>query len=216
MILGCDISHWQGKRIDFNKMKSAGMQFVFIKATDFAWKTGVDDTFLFNLQKAKEAGIMTGAYHWWICDSKFGVAEQIGLMKMHIAPVLRDLDLPITLDVEVGGTPKSLWSARLMQTCYEIENWTGRKPIIYTSPTIWKGNALAYETFAQYHLWIANYKVTTPYVPLPWTKWTFWQYAAGVTDPVANNSENYGVSKYDSKALDTNWFNGTLEQLKEL
>ena len=32
MIIGCDISQWQGE-IDFQKMKSAGAQFVYMRGT---------------------------------------------------------------------------------------------------------------------------------------------------------------------------------------
>jgi len=207
MIQGCDISHWQGKRIDFNKMKAAGADFVVIKATDFNMKTGVDDCFLLNAVKAKEAGLLVGAYHWWLPESKYGVIEQAALFYSVVGDIC---DLPPVLDVEVGGNPKSLWTARLYAMCRHVENYFKRRPIIYTSNYIWKGNSINYGWAKNYPLWIAHYKVDKPTIPLPWDKWAIWQYSC------VGPGQTYGINIYDGKAVDLNYFNGTLAELKAL
>ncbi len=207
MITGCDISHWQGKRIDFDKMKSAGAEFVFIKATDFKVRGGVDENFYHNVENAKEAELLVGAYHWWLSDSKFGVTEQAALFHS----VVGDLcDLPPVLDVEVGGNPKELWTARLFAMIYQVEDYFNRVPIIYTSNGIWKNNAINYEWAKDYPLWLAQYKVSVPSVPAPWINWNFWQYTA------SGNGEQFGINKYEGKVVDLNLFNGSLKDLKAL
>src|SRR3989304_316015 len=60
--------------------------------------------------------------------------------------------------------------------------------------------------FKQYPLWIANYGVTKPLVPKPWTEWTFWQF----TDK--GDGSIYGV---ESKNIDLNYFNGDLASFRQ-
>ena len=59
-VLGLDISKWDGAW-DARKSKSAGAQFVYIKASQAVF---ADPLFAGNWQKAKEAGILRGAYHF--------------------------------------------------------------------------------------------------------------------------------------------------------
>lgn len=207
MIIGCDISHWDGKRIDFNKMKSAGAKYVIIKATDFAWKSGVDDTFFLNIEKAKLAGLLVGAYHWWKPDNKFGVEEQAGLFHSVVGDIC---DLPPTLDVEVAGTNRALWTSQLFAMVRQVEEYFHRKPIIYTSNYVWKSNSINYDWAKKYPLWIAHYQVKNPTIPAPWDNWTMWQFSA------TENSEKFGINSNDAKVIDVNYFNGSLEELKLL
>ena len=59
-ILGIDISKWDGTW-DAIKAKQAGATYVFIKASQ---ATSTDPQFLDNWQKAKDAGLLRGAYHY--------------------------------------------------------------------------------------------------------------------------------------------------------
>jgi hypothetical protein len=56
-------------------------------------------------------------------------------------------------------------------------------------------------------LWLANYKVSAPYLPKPWQKWTFWQWTE------AGYGQDYGVNQYEERAVDLNYFNGSVEEL---
>jgi len=207
MINGCDVSHFHGKQIDFNKMKAAGAQFVYIKATDFDVNNGVDDCFYQNMVKAKTAGLLFGVYHRWRPDSKYGVSEQIALFYSIVGDLF---DLPPALEVNEGGNPRVLWTTRLYAMLNTAEKYFQRRPIIFTSLSIWKTHANNYDWPPKYPLWITHYKVDTPKIPLPWEKWTIWQYSN------KGNGEQYGINKYESQTVNLDYFNGTLAELKAL
>ena len=207
MIAGIDISHYQLMNgVNFQETKSAGDEFVIFKCTDFnmpGWN-GVDKYFLDGVKAAKDAGLLVGAYHWFRVDSKYGVMEQAHLFHSIASKV--QLDLPPVLDVEEKGTPRMLLSARLKALVWLVEDLFQRKPMIYTGPAIWKYNyAVNCDWVADYPLWIANYKVSKPIVPLPWTDWNIWQYS--------NAGIGHGVKR---GAVDLNWVNGDLAKLRSL
>ncbi len=61
--VGIDVSKWQG-RIDWGKVKNAGMTFAFIRI-GYRGENGViyrDETADYNLQQAEKAGVLTGVY----------------------------------------------------------------------------------------------------------------------------------------------------------
>ena len=60
-ILGCDVSHHQGK-IDFFKMKAAGAHFVIIKSTES--NNFTDSRALLNIEGAIKAGLTWGLFHF--------------------------------------------------------------------------------------------------------------------------------------------------------
>ena len=59
--LGCDISKYQGK-VDFFKMKKAGISFVIIRA---GYGTTEDPNFKAYIDGASKAGLLIGVY-WFI------------------------------------------------------------------------------------------------------------------------------------------------------
>lgn len=61
-VRGVDVSHHQGK-IDWSKVAGDNVAFAYMKATEGGdWK---DRKFLENWKAAREAGIATGAYHFF-------------------------------------------------------------------------------------------------------------------------------------------------------
>lgn len=58
---GIDVSHWQGD-INYTKVKDAGIEIVYIKATE--GQNTVDPYFSSNYEKAKAAGLKIGLYHF--------------------------------------------------------------------------------------------------------------------------------------------------------
>jgi len=90
-----------------------------------------------------------------------------------------------------------------------LKELVGDKEIfIYTAFYYWRDNAPSatseadsLEYFHQYPLWIANYGVSEPRVPEPWSsdEWLFWQFTE------VGDGELYGV---ESRGIDLNYFNG--------
>ena len=91
---GIDVSHHNGK-IDWAKVKAAGITFVYLKATEGA--TYKDPTYDDNYAQAKAHGIAVGAYHFF----RPGVATK-SQVDNFVAAIkkLNPGDLPPVLDAE--------------------------------------------------------------------------------------------------------------------
>ena len=198
---GIDVSHWQGT-INWSKVKAAGMQFAFMKATEST--TYTDTQLATNWAGVQAAGLYRGAYHF--ARPKVGTAPaQAKYFVSKVGSFQGAGTLPPVLDLEASGglgvTALRSWTASWLQT---VEQLTGRTPIIYVSPAFWEhylGNSTA---FTRYPLWIAHYGVTTPRVPGGWPTWTFWQRtSSGTVSGISGN-------------VDMNRFNGTTAQLAAL
>lgn len=187
--------------IDFEKMKPVA-EFVIIRAGQNLW---FDRDFKYNWSEAKKAGIPRGCY--WFYDSRVAPKQQAELW---VATLNGDLgELPLFLDLEENyGGQYAGWQS--WYDCLErLKQLVGKKEIgIYTGYFYWNAHAPSEtkqaqnrEYFHQYPLWVANYKVTAPRIPLPWkdSEWLFWQY----TDH--GDGKQYGV---ESLNIDLNYFNG--------
>lgn len=173
-IHGIDISRWQGE-IDWTAVKRAGTRFVFMKATEGG--DHIDPSFERNWEGARRAGIPRGAYHfvYWCRPAH----EQALWFKQHIPS---DPDaLPPVLDVEWNGhsrsCPKKIdpdlarEKIRLMLT--ELEQLTGKKPVIYTDITFHKD--VLEGQFNDYPYWIRS-TAALPEARYENRPWAFWQF----------------------------------------
>ena len=166
---GVDVSHWQGT-ISWSKVKAAGIQFAFMKATEST--TYTDSQLATNWAGVQAVGMYRGAYHF----ARPGVGTASAQAQYFVSKVGSFQGagtLPPVLDLEASGglgvTALRSWTASWLQT---VEQLTGRTPIIYVSPAFWEhylGNSTA---FTRYPLWIAHYGVSTPRVPGGWPTWT--------------------------------------------
>ena len=198
---GVDVSHWQGT-INWSKVKAAGMQFAFMKATEST--TYTDTQLATNWAGVQAVGMYRGAYHF--ARPKVGTAPaQANYFVSKVGSFQGAGTLPPVLDLEASGglgvTDLRNWTATWLQT---VEQLTGRTPMIYVSPAFWEhylGNSTA---FTHYPLWIAHYGVSTPRVPGGWPTWTFWQRTSS------------GTVSGISGDVDMNRFNGTTAQLAAL
>ncbi|MFL6134078.1 MAG: glycoside hydrolase family 25 protein [Nocardioidaceae bacterium] len=199
---GVDVSHWQGT-IAWSKVDNAGIQFAFMKATEGA--TYTDPMLARNWAATQQVGIYRGAYHF-ARPSVGSAGTQARYFVSKVGSFKKPGVLPPVLDLEVTGGlgPASLrtWVSNWLTT---VENLTGRRPILYFSPSFWEtrlGNSTA---FTRYPLWIAHYTTASaPRVPGGWSTWTFWQ---------RTNSGRVSGIPGD---VDMNRFNGTTAQLARL
>ena len=200
---GVDVSHWQGS-VSWSKVKAAGMQFAFMKATEST--TYTDTQLATNWAGTQAVGLYRGAYHFARPSTSAGsAAKQAAYFVSKVGSFQNPGTLPPVLDLEASGglsvTSLRTWTATWLS---EVERLTGRVPMIYVSPAFWEhylGNSTA---FTRYPLWIAHYGVTTPRVPGGWPTWTFWQRtSSGSVSGISGN-------------VDMNRFNGTTAQLAAL
>jgi lysozyme len=173
---GIDVSKWQGA-INWDAVREAGTRFVFIKATEGG--DHLDEKFLDNWNGAKAAGVPRAAYHfvYWCRPAH----EQAQWFIQHIP---NDADaLPPVLDVEWNGHSRTCPGkisaekarAKMRVMLKELEDHTGKRPIIYTDITFHADVIEGSGEFDTYPFWVRS--VASPprerYTNRPWS---FWQY----------------------------------------
>jgi lysozyme len=194
---GIDVSHYDGT-IDWPTVKSGGIAFSFAKATEGT--TYVDPTFATNWNGMKSAGITRGAYHFF--HSNMDVTTQVDFYLSTVG-TFSPGDLPPTLDLEVtdGSSPATV-SSTAIAWLDAVAAKTGTKPILYASPsfvTSDMGSPAGLENHAI--LWLANYGVTCPDVPAPYTSWTIWQSSSTATvTGVPGSSGACDIDTFDGNA----------------
>lgn len=196
---GIDVSRFQGD-IDWAKVAGADVKFAYIQISRSL--TDLDAKFAFNWKRAKEVGILRGAYQ------RFQPGQDvIGQAKLFMQKLgtPQPGDLPPLLDVEdANGLTGPQIAAAVKQWIDYVEPKVGVKPIIYTGYYFWR-DSVGGADFAAYPLWIANYGATCPLVPPTWTRWAVHQYSSTVTLP--------GIT---ANTVDVNKFNGTYADLQAM
>ena len=168
-VSGVDVSEFQGS-IDWNAVHGSGRGFAIARVSD---GTGhPDPTFATNWAGIKNAGMVRGVYQFFRASED--PTAQANLLVSAIGTLGAD-DLPPVADVEVSdGVSGATLVANLATWLGVIKSKTGRTPMIYTAPGFW--NPLpSTGQFAGDVLWVANWQVSCPDTPTPWTGWTFWQ-----------------------------------------
>lgn len=190
-IHGIDVSKYQ-QQISWEAVKKMKVQnirlgFAFMKATEGIKNT--DAYFKRNWKKAKAAGIIRGAYHFFIA-SKDGKKQAENFIKR---VALESGDLPPVLDIEQNfGQSAAQVRTEIKKWLDAVEQYYSVKPIIYTYIDFYEKNLQGY--FDEYPLWVAHY--LQPHQPRINRQWMFWQH-----------SESGRVNGILSK-VDFNVFNG--------
>ena len=74
VIAGIDVSKWQGE-VDWDMVAMDNVKFAYIKATE--GQTYVSKTFSDQMEGAREAGLVVGAYHFSRPDTQEGMGDAI-------------------------------------------------------------------------------------------------------------------------------------------
>jgi len=207
MIQGIDVSRWQcgTSPVDWTAVKSSGIQFAFVKATE---GTTITDPFLDqSVAGAKAAGILTGVYH--VCEAQDHAAADEAAYFLQVAgKYLTPGSLAPVLDIEGIGYCVSPWTAMVQwidQWAAAVRVATGVVPVIYCSSSMAGNLYKADPTIDErYHLWIAAYTSADQLNIGGWSSWSFWQYA--------NNGIVPGVAGH---VVDLDWFNGNEQSLAQ-
>ena len=167
---GIDVSRYQGD-IDFNKVKAAGCEFVYLRAMIYNNnELGTDRKFEQYYADAKAAGLKIGVYY-------YSTDSTIDMLHEHTAELLKvlngkQIDLPVAFDWE------SWWNfQKYKMSIVDINNLfyefadimaqNGYKTILYASKyyleIIWEP--------AGYDVWLAHYVKQTTYEG----EYTIWQ-----------------------------------------
>lgn len=200
-IRGLDISHYQ-KMISWellkaSKIQNAPVSFVFIKSTE--GRDGYDPRFEENFQKAKDLGLIRGAYHFFTTKSSgyeqaVNFCDRVELETNDLPPVL-----DVEVDMEIADNEEKILNEIINWLTY-VENHYRIKPIIYASYRF-KTKYLNSPIFDVYPYWVAHYYVDS----LEYDgKWAFWQH----TDAGHVN----GIDGF----VDIDLFNGDMDKLKQM
>ena len=202
-ILGMDISHFQND-VDWEEVKSAGIVFVYAKATQ---GTGFKDPmFQKNREGAQAAGIYHGPYHFF--ESNADPKEQAENFLTAVGELNKG-DMPPVLDLEEAGmegdVDKVAYHKNVSLWLETVEKALGIRPMIYADPSF-SNMYLDNAYFSIYKLWLADYTASDPIVPNTWKDkgYTIWQRSPkGTIDGVVGD-------------VDHDIFNGSMEELHYL
>lgn len=192
-LAGIDVSRYQ-TNIKWSKIDTNNIKFVFIKATEGI--EYLDPTFNYNWLKAKENGIIRGAYHYFLpdLDPKYQAINFISNVK------LENGDLPPVIDIEeTRGVSEEIIKSKVKIFLTTLEKTYDVKPILYSNKVFYNG-FFSDSTFSAYPKWIAHYNVYELTVP----NWHFWQH-----------TDKGRVAGIDGH-VDLNVFNGDMAQLQSL
>ena len=189
-IKGIDVSEFQGN-IDWNKVKSNGVEFAILKLGniydyDANYKDSKFDT---NYKNAKAKGIKVGVYIYNYCNTVDTLKKGLewAIKKLNG----KKLDLPIYLDMEdkdIQGESK----ASLTEQCNEFAKYVeskGYQAGVYANVN-WLKNELNPNDFdKKISVWVAQYYKECQYTG----KYDIWQYASdGSVSGISGNCDmNY-------------------------
>lgn len=196
-IVGIDISHYQGmiNWEQVSKIDHTPISFVFIRATQ--GDDGKDKYFKYNWRKAKEHGILRGAYHYYRPNENSQKQAERFIKRVE----LEKGDLPPVLDIEKFSRIQSRSSLRkgLQNWLNRVEEHYGVKPIIYTGASHYQ-DLMDHDMFRDYVFWIANYNGVKE--PLKQKDiWSFWQFTDGGEVDGIKGKTDLNVFKGDSLQL---------------
>jgi GH25 family lysozyme M1 (1,4-beta-N-acetylmuramidase) len=189
--IGVDLSH-HDSAVDSGKLKSAGVSFAYVKATQGA--TFVDKSFSQRCSQLKAAGLLCGGYHFLTGGEIQAQADSF------IAQLQRtSTALPPVVDFEPNPTGKTASLEELRLFIELVAKRTGCTPVIYGGRNL-RELAGGDPNLKSNPLWLAQF-TNQPRVPGPWVDWTFWQFADNVS---IESLPTYSYSV----------FNGTVDELR--
>ena len=170
-IHGIDVSKYQQMiawdQVRAMQVKRVKLGFAFMKATEGIGN--VDPQFKRNWKRSKDAGMIRGAYHFFLA-TKDGRMQAENFIK---AVNLKTGDLPPVLDIEqTYGVTKDILRSEVREWLSIVETNYNVRPIIYTNIDFYKQNLG--EEFDNYPLWVAHYY--QPRQPRIKRDWVFWQH----------------------------------------
>lgn len=180
MTKGIDISGYQGK-IDFDKVKSSGVEFVIIKA---GYGTSSVESFERNYASAKAAGLHIGAYWYSYAESADGARQEADACIKTLSG--KQFDYPVYFDLEEQtqfSKGEEFCSGLVVAFCSRLEE-AGYFAGLYMSRYFLE-NFISERVRARYTVWVAEYSSECRYVG----EFGIWQYGVGRVKGVENECD---------------------------
>ena len=240
---GIDVSEYQGY-IDYSKVKNAGIQIVYIKASQGT--TIEDPYFRTNYDNAKSEGLKVGFYHFLTARNEDDAIAEAEFFSSVISGTSPDCRLAMDFEVFDGLSVEKInqISFAFLQKLQELTN----KEYVVYSDAFNARTVFSRELAESYPLWIAEYDVNLPSSTGNWDEWIGFQYSDkgridGITgdvdldrftqdiflsdtseipkpepepNPDISNNIYYIVKKGDTLTRIALWYNTTVEELVRL
>ena len=178
--VGIDVSRWQGD-IDFEAVKNAGCEFVYIRIGYYDDEYSVDSCFEKNLKNAKAAGLKTGVYIYTLANTEEEIADNAEWIDTMLDG--EKTDLPVVFDwEEFSEFQKYKMSIHDINRFYGIfaeeMKKQGRTAMLYSSKNFLND---LWEEQTESPVWLAHYTDKTDYTG----KYDMWQLCSdGVIDGI--------------------------------
>jgi lysozyme len=187
--------------VDLVQAAGDGIVGVIHKATQGTGFT--DPMYKINQQKAADAGLMWGAYH-------FATGSDAVVQADHFLAVANpDETTLIVLDFEENTQGPSMTLDGAHAFVNRINEKVGRYPGLYGGQYLKQLLGKNPDpVLANCWLWLSQYG-PTPVVPANWPDFTMWQYTDGKVGPLPHTVKGVG-------ACDRDQFNGDMDGLKVL
>ncbi len=202
-VLGQDVSNHQ-PNINWGAQYAGGSRFSWMKTSEGT--TYVDPTFSRHYTGARDAGLVTGGYHFALPSQSSGRTQAEIFIKNGGGWTADGKTLPGMLDLEynpypsLGNTCFGMSQSQLKAWTWDFMNTykekTGRYPTIYSTTDWWNTCMGGTGEFKAAPLHIANYSTGPGYMPGGSTSFDIWQFSS--------------VAPF---AGDSNVFNGTTAEL---
>ena len=165
-LYGVDLSAHNGN-VDFGRLKSAGIDFVILKASE--GRDFRDSFFKANYNKAVADSLYVGAYHFFRFDVD-GISQAENFME---AVSGLKLDLPLAIDVEENGNPYVFVKSKVVRQLQDMVD----ELIANEYDVMFYTNKAGYDKFIRgnfddFPLWICSFTL-----PGEDVEWTIWQYS---------------------------------------
>ena len=192
-ILGIDVSAHNGD-IDFEKVKSDGISFVIIKATE--GEDHHDSKFDTNYDNARAAGLKVGAYHFFRKNTD-GLNQAKNFLEM---VGWRKLDLPLVVDVEDWNNDQKTQDDRTqkhLDALVDNLRSRGHQVMVYT-------NGDGYKKYIQdgqinINLWLCAFKDPDKlrHIPHQMQQYSHWGRVSGIIGDVDLNVFNGSEQQWE-------------------
>ena len=197
VIFGIDISHYTSTSIPVERLWTANVRFVYVKASQGAgFRDGKFAHFWKRLARLPEGyQLRRGAYHFLSSSDDTEAQVRAFLTVLAETGGLKINDMPPALDLEWDITrtdSRDRWSGKSPQQILDItiswlslvEHALGRRPVLYTSAAWWEERIGTRwdERLARYPMWVADYSCSARATESPITpngqRWSLWQFTA--------------------------------------
>ena len=187
---GLDVSNWQGN-IDYAQVKSAGIEVVYIKASEGT--TFKDPYFERNYANAKANGLKVGFYHFVTATNVQAARNQAQFFASVISGKTPDCKLAMDFEQFRGGISVNEINEISKVFLETVQQLTGKEILIYSNLNDAQ-RVFSRELANQYPLWVAYWGSESGLLNSAsnWQNWEGWQYTsrgivAGVNGYVDRN-----------------------------